>query len=227
MSLTDYSLADGIATITMDDGKVNALSEPMLREVEGWFDAAENEADLVVLTGAGRSFSAGFDLRTEGEGWPPMLIAGAELAERIMSFPLPVIAACNGNALAMAGFLLLAADHRVGVRGEFKIGLNEVRIGLTIPWFGIELARHRLARPYFDRCTITGAVLGPEEAMAAGFLDELADPDDLDAAIVGAASDLHEVKREAHAAMKLRSRERALAGLHDGIERLKGDGREW
>jgi enoyl-CoA hydratase len=227
MSDTSYSVADGVATITMDDGKVNALSAAMLGELAAGLDRAEGEAEVVVLTGAGRTFSAGFDLRTEAEGWPEMLIAGAELAERVLSFPRPVIAACNGNALAMAGFLLLSADYRLGVGGAFKIGLNEVEIGLTVPWFGIEVARHRLTRPYFDRCAITGAVLDPDEAQAAGFLDEVVDPDELEPATARVAGELAAVKPDAHAATKLRVRERALTGVRDGIERLRGDGREW
>ena len=77
MSLTAYELADGIATIRIDDGKVNALSEAMLGEIASRFDQAEADEAVVILTGREQIFSAGFDLRTEGEGWPPMLVAGA------------------------------------------------------------------------------------------------------------------------------------------------------
>jgi len=228
VALTAYELADGVATIAMDDGKVNALSVAMLDEVSaGLARAEEDEAEVVVLTGARNTFSAGFDLRTEAEGWPEMLVAGARLAERMMSFPRPVLAVCNGNALAMAGFLLLSADYRVGVSGDFKIGLNEVRIGLTMPWFGIEIARHRLTRPYFDRCTVTGVVLGPEEARAAGFLDELVAAEELEAAGRAAAEDLRGIKQPAHAATKLRIREAAIAGIRDGIDRIEKNDREW
>jgi enoyl-CoA hydratase len=164
MTLTSYDCADGIATITMDDGKVNALSPEMLADVAAQFERAEADGAIVVLTGRRQTFSAGFDTRCEQERWPEMVAAGATLAERILSFPGPVVAACNGNAIATGAFLLLSADYRVGARGDFRIGLNEVAIGLTIPWFGIEIARHRLTRPYFDRCTITGTLLGPEEA---------------------------------------------------------------
>jgi enoyl-CoA hydratase len=227
VSLTRYGLADGVATITMDDGKVNALSPEMLAELMAGFERAEDEADVVVLTGSGQTFSAGFDLRTEGERWPEMLAAGARLAERILSFPCPVLAACNGNALAMAGFLLLSADYRIGVHGDFKIGLNEVRIGLTIPWFGLGIARHRLTRPGFDRCAITGAILGPDEARAVGFFDEVVDPGDLETATQAVVADLGGVKREAHLATKLRVREQALAGVRDGIERIEGEAQDW
>jgi enoyl-CoA hydratase len=224
--LLSYALDGKIATITMDDGKVNALSREMQGQLTDALKHAEQDEAIVVLTGREQTFSAGFDLRTPPEGWPEMVEGGARLAERILSFPRPVIAACNGNAIAMAAFVLLSSDYRVGVSGDFRIGLNEVAIGLTLPWFGVEVARHRLTRPYFDRCAITGAVLGPEEAVTAGFLDELVSADELAAAARRAAEALAGVNLDAHAATKLRVRERVLAGVRDGIERFS-DGRDW
>lgn len=227
-TLSTYHLADEIATITLDDGKVNALSPQMSGEVAAHLDRAEaDEALAVVLTGRAQTFTAGFDLRVAPEGWPEMLVAGASLAERIMSFPRPVVVACNGNAVAMGGFLLLSADYRVGAEGDFRIGLNEVMIGMTLPWFGIEIARHRLARPYFDRCTVTGVLLGPGEAVTAGFLDRIVAPDELTGTARAVAAELAGVNPAAHAATKLRIREHAIAGVRDGIERITGEGREW
>ena len=219
-ALATYELADGIATITMDDGKVNALSSAMIGEISAHFDQAERDEAIVVLTGRERTLSAGFDLRTAPEGWPEMLAAGASLAEQMLSFPRPVVVACNGNAIAMGGFLLLSADHRVGARGEGRIGLNEVAIGLTLPWFGIAIAKHRLTRPYYDRCTITGVTLGPDEALAAGFLDQLVEPDDVMSTARAVATQLAGVNMHAHAATKLRIRADVLAGVRDGIERI-------
>jgi enoyl-CoA hydratase len=222
--LTSYALDGSVATITMDDGKVNALSPSMLAELMGALDRAEADGAVVILTGRASTFSAGFDLRVPPEGWPEMITDGARLAERIMSFPRPVIAACNGNAIAMGAFVLLSCDYRVGLAGEYKIGLNEVAIGMTLPWFGIAIARHRLTRPYFDRCAITGAVLGSDEAMRAGFLDELVAREALPGAARRAADALAEINLDAHAATKLRIRADAIAGVRDGIERIeRGD----
>jgi enoyl-CoA hydratase len=225
--LTSYALDGDVATIAMDDGKVNALSVAMLDELGTAFDRAEADKALVVLTGREQTFSAGFDLRAEPDQWPNMVAGGAKLAARIMSFPRPVIVSCNGNAIAMAGFILLSADYRIGTIGEFQIGLNEVAIGLTVPWFGIEIARHRLTRPYFDRCTITGALLGPDAALAAGFFDDLVAPEQLRASTLDAVRALSAINRDAHAATKLRVREQALAGIRNGIERITSPGQEW
>jgi enoyl-CoA hydratase len=226
--LTTYEIEDGIATIAMDDGKANALSPAMQGELNAQLDRAEADEAIVVLTGRERTFSGGFDLRCPPEQWPAMVGGGARLAERLLSFPHPVIAACNGNAVAMAGFVLLSCDVRVGVAGDFKIGLNEVAIGLTMPWFALAVSRHRLTRPYFDRCCVTGVLLGPEEARAAGFFDRLVDdPAALRAAALEEARALAALDRRAHAATKLRVREHALAGVRDGIERIGGAQNDW
>jgi enoyl-CoA hydratase len=145
----------------------------------------------------------------------------------MLASPRPVVVACTGNAIAMGAFLLLSADHRAGAAGDGRIGLNEVAIGLTLPWFGIEIARHRLTRPAFDRCTVTGVLLGPEEACAAGFLDEVVPAEELQATALAAARRLAALDPAAHAATKLRVRRELLTGIEDGIARLEGDGREW
>ena len=219
--LVRYEAADGVATITLDDGKVNALSPAMQEAINGALDRAEADGSVVVLTGREQTFSAGFDLRAAPEAWPEMVAGGGELAARLLSFPCPTVAACNGNAIAMGAFLLLSCDVRIGVEGPFRIGLNEVAIGLTLPWFGVECARHRLTPPYFDRCTVTGVFLDPAEATAAGFLDRVVAPGELNTAAAEAAQTLAGLDRNAHTATKLRTRERAIAGVREGVDRLR------
>jgi enoyl-CoA hydratase len=219
--LVSYALADGVATVTLDDGKVNALSSAMTAAVRDALDRAEADEAVVVLTGRASTFSAGFDLRCAPEDWPQMMIDGAALAERLLTFPQPTVIACNGNAIAMGAFLLLAADHRIGVAGDFRIGLNEVEIGLTVPWFGLALARHRLSRPAYDHCTVTGMLLDPAGAQTAGFLDRLVEPPALHATAAQTATALTGVDRAAHRATKLRVREQVIAGVRDGAERIR------
>jgi len=226
--LTRYELDAGIATITMDDGKVNALSKQMSSELGSRLDQAEQDGAVVVLTGRATTFSAGFDLRCEQSLWPEMMISGGRLARRMLSFPHPVVIACNGNAVAMGALLLNAADYRIAVPGEFRIGLNEVALGMTLPWFAIELARHRLTRRYFDICTVTGTMLGPDEARQAGFLDELVAAEDLLETASAKANELAAIDMAAHLATKLRVRKQVLAGIEDGIRRLgESNEREW
>jgi enoyl-CoA hydratase len=211
-----YELAGRVATVTMDDGKANALSPAMLADLAGAFDRAEKDEAVVVLTGRPGRFSGGFDLAVFKQGADEvrgMLLAGARLAERMLSFPTPVVIACNGHALAMAAFLLLSADLRIGTDGAFKIGLNEVAIGLTVPHYGIEIARHRLAPAHFNLALTTGNIYSPAEAAVAGFLDRVVPAD----AVVGAAREaaraLTAIDMPAHRATKLRARAAALSAL--------------
>ncbi len=224
--LTSYALDEGVATITLDDGKVNALSAAMLQSIDADLDRAERDEAIVVLASGTKVLSAGFDLRTPPEGWPAMLTAGASLAERLLTFPRPTVAVTPGSAVAMGAFLLLAVDVRLGTDGPFKVGLNEAAIGMTMPWFGLALARHRLQRPFFDRCTITGELLDPATAVTAGFLDRVAAADALPAAVAQATAALAGLDVTAHHATKLRVREGMLAQLRDGIAAISDPDRE-
>jgi enoyl-CoA hydratase len=220
--LATYELDDGIATITLDDGKLNVFSIEMLREAHAAFDEAERDGAVVILTGREGCFSAGFDLSVFASGEADraleMLRLGATLAERVLGFPRPVVVACTGHAVAAGTFVPLAADVRIGVDGPFKLGLNEVRIGLTVPWFVIELARQRLTPAQFDRAVVGAASYSPQEAAAAGFLDRVLPASELRSASVESARELAGLDAKAHAATKLRARAGALQAIRAAIE---------
>lgn len=216
-----YDRSQTVSTIRMDDGKVNVFSIPMLHALHEAFDQAERDGTVVLLSGRPGCFSAGFDLgvfQGAAEDALVMLRLGATLAERILSFPAPVAVACTGHAFPAGAFLLMAADTRVGVDGPFKLGLNEVRIGLTLPWFAIVLARHRLNPAHFDHAAVTGAMFDPRSAREAGLLDAVVEPDQLDAAAGAAVEELAALHRDAHVATKLRARRDVLAELRAAIE---------
>jgi enoyl-CoA hydratase len=208
--LVQYETDGPIATITMDDGKANAFGVPMLRALHAAFDEAERDGAVVVLTGRPGYFSAGFDLNTLRGGDPAalreMVTLDASLVERILAFPAPVIAACPGHAYPAGAFLLLAADLRLGADGPFQMGYNEVRIGLTVPWFAVELALHRMHPAHADRALVTGELYGPVEAIPAGFLDRVLPAADLLPAAHAAAAELAKIDRPSHHATKLRVR---------------------
>ncbi len=219
--LVTYQRSDQVSTVTMDDGKVNVFSPAMLGALHEAFDQAERDETVVLLKGRPGYFSAGFDLdviQGPTEGVVRMLRLGATLAERILSFPAPVVAACTGHAFPAGAFLLMAADTRVGVDGPFKLGLNEVRIGLTLPWFAVVLARHRLTPAHFDHAAVTGTMFDPHGAREAGLLDGVVRTDELDAAAAAAAAELGAVDRRAHAATKLRVRQPVLDELRSAID---------
>jgi enoyl-CoA hydratase len=177
-----YDLGGDVATITLDDGKANALSHAVIDAMHAHLDRAEKEAKAVLLVGRPGRFSAGFDLsvmRGGPEGVRDLVTAGAELILRIYEYPLPVVIACTGHAIAAGAILLMAADARVGTEGEFKIGLNEVAIGMPVPVFAIELARDRLSKRHFVPAVSHAQLFDPFEAVDAGYLDAVAHADDV------------------------------------------------
>ena len=219
--LVTYERTDRVSTVTMDDGKVNVFSIPMLRALHEAFDQAEQDGTVVLLTGRPGYFSAGFDLKVFSEtpeDTTTLLALGATLAERILSFPTPVAVACSGHAFPAGAFLLMAADTRVGADGPFKLGLNEVRIGLALPWFAIILARHRMTPAAFDHAVVTGEMLDPQGARAAGLLDRVVPVDELAEAGRAAAEDLTAIDVRAHLTTKLRARQKVLEELRWSIE---------
>jgi enoyl-CoA hydratase len=225
--LVRYALQERVAVLNVDDGKANALSPGLIAALHAALDRAERDAAAVLLVGRPGRFSAGFDLSimTSGlDGLRGLVKAGAELLLRMYLFPRPVITACTGHALAAGALLLLASDLRIGARGQFKIGLNEVAIQLTLPVFGMELARDRLATRWFTAATTQARIFDPEAACEAGYLDLLAAPDALLETALTHAQRLAALPHPAFRDTKLRERramvERVRATLDEDIATL-------
>lgn len=222
MSLT-YAQEGPVARVTFDDGKANVVSHAVLEDLHLILDRVERDESVSAVLFAGRPgrFSAGFDLETmtaSDESMRGMLIAGGRLVARLLLLPKPVVAACTGHALAAGALVLLATDYRVGAAGEWKIGLNEVAIGLPMPRWGVELARYRLDPAWYDRRVVLGQVGTPEEAVAAGFLDELAPAEGVIGAAVAWAERLSSLSTVAVGGTKERARRHVAAAMVDGIE---------
>jgi enoyl-CoA hydratase len=178
-----------VAVIRMDDGKANALGFELVDGLSGALDDAADARAVCIIGREGR-FSAGFDLSVmKGGGDAGELMAkGADLSLRLVEHPAPVVLGVTGHALAMGAVLMLSADWRVGAAGDFKLGLNEVRIGLFVPAFASDLAEYRLSKRHLTEAVQLAEVYDPEGALAAGFLDEVVEPDEVDARAVERAT---------------------------------------
>ena len=172
----------GIAAITMDDGKANALGHDLLGALQAALDEVDAAGvDAVVIAGRPGRFSAGFDLsvmKAAGTGPQEMLAAGVDVFLRIYQFPRPVVVACTGHAIAAGAIILMSSDLRIGTAGEFKIGMPELTIGMPLPFFATELMRDRLSKRHLARATL-GQMYDPETAIDVGFLDEVVNAGDL------------------------------------------------
>lgn len=191
-----YEVRDGVAVLTMDDGKVNAINDDFLDQLHAGLDSAENDdaVKAVVLAGRPGLYSAGLDLKTlptlDHAGKHAFVVRFGDSMIRLAGFPKPVVAAVTGHALAGGCVMLLCTDHRIGPEGDFKIGLNEVAIGLPLPTFVIELARLAVAPRDLPKCTMGAMVFDSAGAKEVGYLDQLAAPEAVVDTAVGLASKL-------------------------------------
>ena len=226
MSAT-VEIQNDLALIRMDDGKANAINFEMLAALNAALDEAEAGAKAIVLAGRDGRFSGGFDLNAfaslGADGVYKLLDAGAELLLRLYGGPLPVVAACTGHAIAMGVFILNACDTRVGASGEYKIGANEAVTGMQLPVFAMELSRDRLSPAHLTRAMVQGFIYGPEGALEAGYLDMLAEADNLEAKALAVAGQLAQLPGKAYAWNKKSIRKatldriRASLGAHHKV----------
>ncbi|MBW2666494.1 MAG: crotonase/enoyl-CoA hydratase family protein, partial [Deltaproteobacteria bacterium] len=164
-------LRDGVAIAHLDDGKANAFSHEVISALGEHLDrfgaeAAESGVKAVLVAGRPGVLSGGFDLKVMGAGSNQvhgLVAAGAELFCRFLEFPLPIVVAATGHAVAAGAIMLLAADARLGAAGKFRIGLSEVAIGMTLPHFAAALARNRLSKRHYLRATAQAELYSPEE----------------------------------------------------------------
>lgn len=225
--LVHYQLDDGIATVTLHNGKVNAISPDVIAGLNAAFDRSEQDKAIVILTGQPGVLSGGYDLKvmtSSPEAALGLVTAGSTLARRMLAHPQPIIVACSGHAVAKGAFLLLSADYRIGADGPFSIGLNEVLIGMTMHHVGITLARDRLRVCAFHRAVINAEMFNPQAAKDAGFLDAVVAPEELMPTALAMAQQFKKLNRAAHANTKRKARKPVLDELDAGIELDKVSG---
>jgi len=219
--LIHYSCHEGVATLTLNNGKVNALSPDMIAAFNHRLDQAEQDRAIVIITGQPGILSGGYDLKVMTSSLDNafnLVALGSTLTRRMLAHPYPIIVACPGHAIAKGAFLLLAADYRIGTEGAFNIGLNEVLIGMTMHHAGIALAKDRLTKPAFQRSVINGELFSPQDAIAAGFLDRVVPAEQLMDTAQAMATTMKKINMHAHAKTKLKVRKDLLEALDAAIE---------
>ncbi|MBP8237684.1 MAG: crotonase/enoyl-CoA hydratase family protein [Pseudomonas sp.] len=219
--LVAYQCENGIATLTLNNGKVNAFSPQLIDDFNAALDRAEQDKAIVIVTGQPGILSGGYDLKvmtSSPQNVIDLVAKGSTLARRMLAHPYPIIVACPGHAVAKGAFVLLSADYRIGVEGPFTIGLNEVLIGMTMHHVGIELARERLGKAAFQRSVINGELFNPQGALSAGFLDQVVAVDALLPTALAVAEQMKKINMTAHRNTKLKTRKAFLETLDAAIE---------
>ncbi len=178
MSFTELETSDGIATVSLSRGKVNALNGAVVAELRSRLEKLEGDPQVraVVLTGRGRFFSFGFDvpefLAFSREDFAAYVAAFSGLYTYMFLYPKPLVAALNGHAVAGGCMLALACDSRVMEAGNAKISLNEISFGSTIFAGSAEMLRFRVGNAAATKVLYSGAMYSAEEALSLGLVEE-------------------------------------------------------
>jgi enoyl-CoA hydratase/carnithine racemase len=169
-----------IAEISLQRPPVNALNQSVIDALlAAHSEAIGKGSQAIILSGSPGMFSGGLDvpelLNYDTEGIERFWHSFFALLHQLASSPVPVIAAITGHAPAGGAVLVMHCDYRVAAAGEFKIGLNEVRVGLPIPRNIIYALESIVGLRQASRLTTTGSLLSPAEAFEIGLVDELID----------------------------------------------------
>jgi len=180
-----------VLVLRIDDGKRNALDHALLDDLTAAL-ADAGDAKAIALIGRPGCFCAGFDLATiRTQGAAELFGKGGQLALSLFTSEVPIVFGVTGHALAMGAVLLCVADLRIGADiDDAKIGLNEVRIGLPLPAFAVEVARHRLDPRRLERSLQLAEVVAPSAAVGFGWLDEVCAADLVADRAIEAAAEL-------------------------------------
>ena len=218
-------IEDGIAVITLNDGKANAFSFDMMAALEACMDKAEAEADVILLTSEGRAMSAGFDLKVmqnEPDRVSDMVANGGTFLTRLFGNDKPTIIAAPGHGIAAGGLLMLSADYRIAAEGEARFGLNESAIGMVLPPYGYELAKFRINNKYLDAAFVGAELFDVHTAVKVGFVDEVVAADTLMSRAMEKAKAFQTLHAKAYAGNKRLVRGETTERMAASVKSLDG-----
>ena len=210
--MIDIKTDAGVAVMTLAHGKANALDIEFCEALATRFvELRRSDVKAVVLTGHGKIFSAGVDLKRLNEGGPDyvrkFLPALHKLYDTVFFHPKPVVAAINGHAIAGGCVLACCADRRIMARESGRIGVTELLVGVPFPALAFEIVRFAVPPRHLSEFTLTGATYATDVALQRGWIDEIAEPGDLIEDAVAVAQELALLSAAAFAQTKAQIRQ--------------------
>jgi enoyl-CoA hydratase len=204
--------------LTLDRPPANAINGELLEALDAAVAAAEVDHGVraVVLTGAGRFFSGGFDLKAPaqmGDEVARMAVQFKAAPRRLLACRKPTVAMVNGHCIAGGFVVALACDHRLAADGDYTIGLNEVAIGAAYPVVAMEILRHRLTTALATELMLGARLYPGTEGVRLGMADRLVPAADLEAEALSLAAELGAHPAEVYADTKSRLVADALARI--------------
>lgn len=216
--MIEIEAAGAVQVLTLSSGRVNAQDVELLKELtDALGELQHSGAGALVVTGAGRAFSAGVDLNRVVDGGADytdrLIPALAEAFEAMFCYPGPTVAAINGAAIAGGCVLACACDRRL-ISPEAQIGASEVRVGVPFPVAALEVMRYACGDRAED-VLLGGGIYRGDEAIANGLVHRVVG-DDLVGAAVAEAADLAGIPADAYRHTKAQLRAPALARMREG-----------
>lgn len=208
----------GVRLLTLDRPPANAINGELLTELDAALVAAEEDSAVrsVVLTGAGRFFSGGFDLKAErrqGDAVTDAAVQYKTANRRLLAFPKPTVAMINGHCIAGGFVFAMACDHRLAADARFTIGVNEVSIGAAWPVAAMEIMRTRLPDHLLSELMLGAGLYPSSEAVRLGLAHRLVPVADLASEALSLATRLGSHPAEVYADTKARLVGDALARI--------------
>jgi enoyl-CoA hydratase len=226
VAITTSTDEDGVVTLTLDDGKVNAMDLAFFGGLDDALDGCA-DAPAVVITGRDGMFSAGLNTKVlaalDDDGLTELLVQFGRTMLRVWTEPRPVVAAATGHAIAGGTVLAMACDHVVAAEGDYRWGLTETTIGFALPGWIIALARGNVRTDRLDDLLLPGELLLPDAAVEVGFADVVAPAYEVVATAQERARQLAKLPRAAYAETKRRLRgPAATAALQEAEGDIRG-----
>lgn len=221
--LANIKTDENVSIITLDDGKANVFSPTMISEFNLLLDQVPINKGSLLIHGRPGMFSAGFDLKVMMSGSEPavqMVQSGFTMLKRVFSFPRPVVAACSGHAIALGAFLLCSSDHRIGAKGEYKVGANELRNNMIVPTPLLEIAKFKLNKSHKQRAILNAEMYSIEDAVEPGYLDEVVDADKVFETALAKAKDLAVLAHPQYNETKKLDQVDVIQKISDGIDQI-------
>jgi enoyl-CoA hydratase len=210
----------GVAVLRLNRPPAHAIEMELGEALAAAFESLLRDApDALVLTGSGRFFSGGLDLKRVPAYSAREQKAFLRLLNRLIAglyaCPIPVVGAVNGHAIAGGLVLALSCDYRIGPDADALFGLTEARVGIPFPAAPMLVLQAELAPADLRYATLQARNFGPDEALARGILDELQPTDTLLERAIEVAGDLASMPADSYRRIKHQVRGAAIARLDE------------
>jgi len=175
---------DDILELRLERPPVNALHHPLVQEIKAAVESAPGQgAKAMVISGVPGMFSAGLDvaflLAQDQAGMQRFWKDFFGMLRSVATSPIPIVAAMTGHSPAGGAVISIFCDYRIAAQGKFKIGLNEVQVGLPVPRVILGGLTRIVGARQAERLAVRGMLVSPDEALAAGLIDEVVAPEDV------------------------------------------------